>query len=47
MLITLPLNRWVVKYAPIMAGAAKNKRKETSALWRVDETYIKVHCCPV
>jgi putative transposase len=36
------LNRWVVKYAPIMIETARNKRKITSASWRVDEAYIKI-----
>ena len=36
------LNRWVVKYAPIMTVTAKDKRKATSVSWRIDETYIKV-----
>ena len=36
------LNRWVVKYAPIITVTAKDKRKITSVSWRIDETYIKV-----
>ena len=36
------LNRWVVKCAPIMTFTAKDKRKNTSVSWRIDETYIKV-----
>jgi putative transposase len=36
------LNRWVVKYAPIMTDTAKAKRKATFVSWRIDETYIKV-----
>ena len=36
------LNRWVVKYAPIMTIMAKDKGFATSVSWRIDETYIKV-----
>jgi putative transposase len=36
------LNRWVVKYSPMIALLAKKKRKPTSHSGRMDETYIKV-----
>ena len=36
------LNRWVVKYSPVIVQLAKKKRKPTSSSWRMDETYIKV-----
>jgi putative transposase len=36
------LNRWVVKYSPVIVQLAKEKRKPTSPSWRMDETYIKV-----
>jgi putative transposase len=36
------LNRWVVKYSPMIAQLAKKKRKPASPSWRMDETYIKV-----
>ncbi len=37
------LNRWVVKYAPLIAAAAQaRKRPLTAVSWRMDETYIKV-----
>jgi putative transposase len=36
------LNRWVVKYSPVIVQLAKKKRKPTSPSWRMDETYIKV-----
>jgi putative transposase len=35
------LNRWVVKYSPVIVQLAKKKRKPTSSSWRMDETYIK------
>ena len=36
------LNRWVVKYAPLVAKTALKRRASTSSSWRLDETYIKV-----
>ena len=36
------LNRWVVKYSPVIVQFAKKKRKPASTSWRMDETYIKV-----
>ncbi|MDR6434379.1 IS6 family transposase [Brucella pseudogrignonensis] len=36
------LNRWVVRYAPQIAGQAQKRKQPTSGSWRVDETYIKV-----
>lgn len=36
------LNRWVVKYSPVITQLAKKKRKPTSSSWRMDKTYIKV-----
>ncbi len=36
------LNRWVVKYAPLIAAKAQAKKRSTSVSWRMDETYIKV-----
>ena len=36
------LNRWVVKYAPMVAKTALKRRTSTSSSWRLDETYIKV-----
>ena len=37
-----PLNRWVVKYSPLIAAKAQARKKPTAASWRMDETYIKV-----
>jgi putative transposase len=42
------LNRWVVKYAPLVATEAQNRKSPTDRFWRMDETYIKVKgqwCC--
>lgn len=36
------LNRWVVKYAPLIAARAQAKKRSTGKSWRMDETYIKV-----
>ena len=36
------LNRWVVKFAPLMAVQAQSRKKPTAKSWRMDETYIKV-----
>ena len=32
------LNRWVFKYAPLVAKAALKQRTEISSWWRLDET---------
>ena len=36
------LNRWVVKYSPLIAANAQAKKRPTGVSWRVNETYIKV-----
>ncbi len=36
------LNRWVVKFAPLLAAQVQARMRSTAASWRVDETYIKV-----
>ena len=36
------LNRWVVKYSPLIACQAKCRKSTTSSSWRMDETYIQV-----
>ena len=36
------LNRWVVKYAPLIASEAQRRKSGASNSWRMDETYIKV-----
>lgn len=36
------LNRWVVKFSPLIAASAQARKKPTAVSWRMDETYIKV-----
>ena len=36
------LNRWVVKYAPLIAVSAQKTKRSTQSSWRMDETYVKV-----
>ncbi|MEQ5828849.1 IS6 family transposase [Sulfitobacter sp. NFXS29] len=36
------LNRWVVKFSPLIAARAQARKKPTAISWRMDETYIKV-----
>ena len=36
------LNRWVIKYSPLIAIEAQRRKSRTSTSWRMDETYIKV-----
>ena len=36
------LNRWVVKFAPLIAARAQARKRPTVSSWRMDETYIKV-----
>ncbi|WP_349294810.1 IS6 family transposase (plasmid) [Thioclava sp. 'Guangxiensis'] len=36
------LNRWVVKYAPLIAARAQERKRPSAKSWRMDETYIKV-----
>src|SRR5690606_22179719 len=36
------LNRWVVKYAPLIAVEAHKRKQKSAVPWRMDETYIKV-----
>jgi transposase-like protein len=36
------INRWVVKYAPLLVTEARRYRRSVGISWRMDETYIKV-----
>jgi putative transposase len=36
------LNRWVVKFSPLVAEAGQKLKHPTANSWRMDETYIKV-----
>jgi len=36
------LDRWVVKFSPLIAANAQARKRPTAVSWRMDETYIKV-----
>ncbi|AAN52999.1 IS6-like element ISSod8 family transposase [Shewanella oneidensis] len=36
------LNRWVIKYAPLLEAIFRKKKRPISGSWRMDETYIKM-----
>ena len=36
------INRWVIKYTPILEHYLRLKKKTVSGSWRMDETYIKI-----
>lgn len=36
------LNRWVLKYAPLLELRARRRKKSVASSWRMDETYINV-----
>jgi putative transposase len=36
------LNRWVIKFSPLIAMEAHKRKQKTGVSWRMDETYIKV-----
>ena len=36
------INRWVIKFAPVLEHKASSKKKPVSTSWRMDETYVKV-----
>ena len=36
------INRWVLKFAPILEHKARRRKKPVSGSWRMEETYIKV-----
>ena len=36
------LDRWVVKFSPLIAAKAQARKRPTAVSWRMDETYIKV-----
>lgn len=36
------VNRWVVKFSPLVALEAQKRKRPTAVSWRMDETYIKV-----
>ena len=36
------LNRWVIKYAPLLERRAHGRKNPVASSWRMDETYINV-----
>lgn len=36
------LNRWLVKFLPLIAASAQARKKQTAVSWRMEATYIKV-----
>lgn len=36
------LNRWVIKYAPLLEHKARQRKKPIASSWRMDETYASV-----
>ena len=36
------INRWVVRFSPALAKAARSRKNPVGSSWRLDETYIKV-----
>ena len=39
------LNRWVVKYAPLLDQQFHARKRPVGSSWRLDETYVKVKGC--
>jgi putative transposase len=39
------LNRWVVKYAPLLEKQFRAGKRAVGSSWRLDETYVKVKGC--
>lgn len=39
------LNRWVVKYAPVLDQQFRVRKRPVGSSWRLDETYVKVKGC--
>ena len=36
------INRWVVKFRPMLAKRARERKRTVGSSWRMDETYVKV-----
>ncbi len=36
------LNRWVIRFSPMIAREAQLRKSATGSSWRMDETYIKI-----
>ena len=39
------LNRWVVKYAPLLDQQFRARKRLVGSSWRLEETYVKVNGC--
>jgi len=39
------LNRWVVKYVPLLDQQFRARKRPVGSSWRLDETYVKVKGC--
>ena len=37
------LQRWVIRFAPLIDKAVRRNKKPTGSSWRMDETYIKIN----
>jgi putative transposase len=42
-----PLQRWVIRFVPLIDAAVRKRKKPVGNSWRMDETYIKVNGCLV
>jgi transposase-like protein len=38
------LNRWVIKYSPLIALAAKKNKRAVASSWRMDESVLQLSC---
>ena len=36
------INRWTIKYSPLLEAAFHRRKRPVWASWRMDETYVKV-----
>jgi transposase-like protein len=36
------LNRWVLKYAPLLDQAFRARKRRVGGGWRMDETYVQI-----
>ncbi len=36
------INRWLIKFTPILEHKVRRKKKLVSSSWQIDETYIKI-----
>ena len=38
------LNRWVIRYSPLIAKAAMKSKRPSAGSWRVDESVLQLSC---